>query len=250
MALSKESIIKKKCKSVVTDRGGTIFKLIFLEELTQEEIKEKLQEARKEGRRIDDQALSNSISNYILAWEKLNYLKKERRKNPKSKNKFRPTSNYYRANLQFFFDDAEKKKVNFTKLEKEFLEFLFSFDNIRKGLIQKDKTIIERFEHILTKIFLLDEKDKEPTKIHIPLRYVVLYLFERKKGEKITKPGYEDKYSKMISSLEMNIMKLLKLKLEPLIKEDWFGDLDFFNKEDENEICSASLESIKGIKFN
>lgn len=247
MALSKESIIKKKWKSVVTDRGSTIFKLIFLKELTQEEIKEKLQVQEK--RKIDDQSLSNSISNYLLAWEGLNYLKKERRKNPKSKNKFRPTSNYYRANLQFFFDDAEKKKVNFTKLEKEFLEFLFSFDNIRKGLIQKDKTIIDCFERILIKIFLLDE-DKEHTIIHIPLRYVALHLFKRKKGEKIITENFEDKYSKMLSGLEMNIMKLLKLKLDPLIKEDYFGGLDFGSKENEDEIYSASLEAIKEIKFN
>ncbi len=234
-----------------TPKGGSIAKELFKEYTNQTAISKLKHPKSKE--------IHPYINKLFNLWKKKNWIVEKIIGYKKRKNKSGKYSKHskgyplkrYRLNLNFFFDYAQNKGVKFTKLGKEFLEFLFSFDNIRKGVIQKDKTLIESFEYILTKIFLLDEEKGEASFGRIPLRYVALHCFERKKGEKIIDySSYENKYSKMLSSLEMNIMKLLKLKLEPLIKEDYFGGLDFGSEEDEDEIYSASLEAMKEIKFN
>ena len=71
--------------------------------------------------------------------------------------KYKQKIPHYRLNLNFFFDYSKEKGVKFNEEEKKFLEFVFSYKNIREGVVNYEGNLIEGLKYVLrqltTKIF-------------------------------------------------------------------------------------------------
>ena len=207
MALSKQDIVKRNWKSIQTDRGNAIFKLIFTTPLSQEKIQEKLrQEYKKKGRRTDDQILANLTSNYLNAWEELKYVEKRRQKNPESKSKYHPNINVYSANPTPFFDFCEKdKKIKFSNKQRRVLWNLLTAEDVAPSTTYfpiKDKVLSDYpKEDIINAILRFYVKD-------FILKYNMGYIFVEENKER-----FEEKYKKGLDKKRLKETKRIMEKL-------------------------------------
>ncbi|MBS3075786.1 hypothetical protein J4429_04995 [Candidatus Pacearchaeota archaeon] len=190
MALTKDQVINKGLESLETEKGKEIFNYYFLNEISQDEVKEIM---NKKERVRDTQVLSNLISGYTSGWKELGYITERKVHNLKSKSKFHPNKLVYTATIKPLIDYCEnilsnlsiKEKISrgeilkipeelrkrfkrkeeptkeelkeysepkFTKIEKEILEHIFSFKKVRE-IVCNHNSILQGMVSFLERIF-------------------------------------------------------------------------------------------------
>jgi hypothetical protein len=182
MALSKDKIKSMGWRSCLTKTGTFIFVEVFFQESTQEKIKELLnREYRAVGRKLkDSQSLSNNISNYLVAWTNLGYVKKARKFNKESKSKFHPKSNFYWATFKPYWEYLEEGGMRISKKLKKQIELLFNKKE-RDWLRNSNETLIETLNsEVKEMLFMILKQEISP-------------LYSSKLSDKNYKPPYDIK---------------------------------------------------------
>ena len=158
MALNKQEIIKRKWKSILTKNGSKIFRLYFLKERSQEEIKKILREEymkEHRGKRINSDSLNNLVSGYTSGWIKLRYINSRKVKLKEPKSKSHPYEFRYSSNINFYFEYAKSKLggKEFHQLIKGILNYIFSFKEVRE-IASRHDNLIYGITSFLARIFL------------------------------------------------------------------------------------------------
>lgn len=120
--------------------------------------------------------------------------------------KVKHTYTYYRLNLEPFFYSTNKKfkKDKFTPEEKEIINYIFNFPQIRKRVCEKD-SIFEGIRTVLIELFLIQEFMKNEL-----LGYYFIRLFNLYKFKDLQDKGIKN-ISKKIKCTERNEVNLHKL---------------------------------------
>jgi len=261
MALGKEDLIKKGIEGLNTPRGKEIFKFYFLNEMSQEDIRDEL---HKRKRVRDLQVLYNLISNYTLAWEELGYIIGKQVPNPKSKSKFHPNKTVYRATINPFFDYAkqilsslsveekikmdqitipkklEKKfkrpkltkeeleeynETEFNDIEKKILTYIFSFKRVRK-IIYKNENFFEGVTHFLERIFFYKTNNDWPHRISHFFREG--FFIKDKSYVKVTQESYTDRLKEIKEFEKISFRYFIRLRNKIKLISN-FSDQDYFD---------------------
>jgi len=263
MALSKNDIVKKKIRGLKTERGNEIFRLYFLNEMSQEDIRDKLN-ARKRARDLG--VLYNLVSNYTTAWKELGYLTKKKVDNPKSKSKYHPHKYVFYATIKPFFEysknilshlSTEEKikmdhafilnsmkgefklkrlkltkkemeayqEVAFTDIEKEILDYIFSFKEVREIII-KDEDLFRGIIHFLERIFFYETENDWPHRINHFFRK--WFFTKNKRYLKVTKEIYFSRLKEIKEFERISHGSFNKLSTKIKLISN-FNDEDYFN---------------------
>lgn len=281
MALIKKEIIKRNYESIKTPKGREIFILYFFKEMSQKEIIEKMN-CKKRAR--DTQVLANLVSNYTSAWEEMEYVIKRKIPDLKSKSKSHPYKYIYRTTMQPFFDYAkhilsnisfeekvkrdqikipkelekksktpkptekkiaEYKETEFDKVEKEILEYIFSFKEV-KEIVNKNDDLIQGIIRFLERIFFYETDTDWPHRINHFFRKG--FFIKNKSYVKLTKKRYLDKIEEIREFEKISFRHFRKLRNKIKLISD-FSDQDYFDLTVDTSLRKYQyMPSLKEIK--
>ena len=213
--------MNKKDKAISfmeSNLGKKIAKEFFLDYTTATKVSKKLypklwkKHFSKRGRKNGSWSVPY-VNKFFNIWKdkKLGFMdnKKEKETIIQYGKRVKHTYTHYRLNLEPFFYSVNKKlkgKDKFTQEEKEIINYIFSFPQIRKRVCEKD-SLFEGIKTVLIELFLIQEFMKGEL-----LGYYLVRLFHLYKLKGLQEKGIKSisKKLKFTKENEINFHKLCK----------------------------------------
>lgn len=216
------------------------------------------------GKAMNIQSLHNLVSNYTSAWSFLGYLTEKTIPNPKSKSKYHPNKEIYYATIKPFFDYAQEvlsnltfeekvkrnqlkipeelkekfkrpkltqeeikeyKENEFNDIEKSILEYIFSFEEVRK-IVNQNKNLIQGIISFLERIFFYETDNDWPHRINHFFRKG--FFIKDKSHFEVTQEIYLERIKEIEEFEKISFKHFRRLRNKIKLISN-FSDQDYFN---------------------
>lgn len=149
----------------ISTAENRIAKEFFLDFTTGAEVSRKLYPNSFKGSRLPKRKNVGIVSNFFKKWSESGFIDSKKasiEKISKNGKKFQSETAMYRLNLNFFYTYLDKKleKYKLTQKEKKFLDFLFSYKEVRY-LIYSYNNLLDGIMYFLERSFINENVGEE-----------------------------------------------------------------------------------------